>query len=48
MKRILLFTWVITPVFTAGWLVAAGGRCRHARYEHRDEIIVGPPEIIVR
>lgn len=47
MKRIPWFTCVSTLLATAGWLVAEDGRHRHARYEHHDEIIVGPPVIVV-
>ena len=48
MKMILLFTCIISLLATTGCIVAEGGRHGHARYEHRDEVIVGPPVLVVR
>jgi hypothetical protein len=48
MKTILLFACVITLLTTAGCLVEDGGRGGHARYEHHDAVIVGPPPVVVR
>ena len=48
MKMILLFTCVISLLATTGCIVAEGGRHGHARYEHRDEVIIGPPVVVVR
>jgi hypothetical protein len=47
MKTILSFICVITLLATSGCLVAEGGR-HGARYERRDEVIVGPPVLAVR
>jgi hypothetical protein len=48
-KIILLFVCVITLLATGGCLVSDGGRY-HDRggYGHRDEVIVGPPVLVVR
>jgi hypothetical protein len=48
MKKILLLTGIISLLTTTGCLVSDGGRHGHARYEHRDEVIVGPPAVVVR
>ena len=48
MKLILLLTCVITLLSTTGCLVTEGGRRGHARYEHHDAVIVGPPVVEVR
>lgn len=48
MKMILLLTCTITLLSTSGCLVAEGGRHGHARYERRDNVIVGPPAVEVR
>ena len=48
MKLILLLTCVITLLSTTGCLVTEGGRHGHARYEHHDAVIVGPPVVEVR
>jgi hypothetical protein len=47
MKKILLFIGVISLLTTTGCLVSDGGRGGHARYEHHDEAIVGPPAVVV-
>lgn len=48
MKIILLFICIMSLLATTGCLVAEGGRHDHARYEHHDEVIVGPPVLVVR
>jgi hypothetical protein len=52
MKKILLLTGLVTLLTTTGCLVSDGGwhgRERgHARYEHHDDVIVGPPVLVVR
>ena len=50
MKLILLFAAVLTLVTTTGCLVAdgGGGGHDHGHYEHRSEVIVGPPIVAVR
>ena len=49
--KIILYLFVIaTLLSTTGCLVSDGGRGGHrgARYEHHDEVIVGPPVLVVR
>jgi hypothetical protein len=48
MKMVLLFIGVIALLSTSGCIVADDGRDRHARYEHHDDVIVGPPVVVVR
>ena len=48
MKMILLFTCVITLLTTTGCLVSEGGGHGRARYEHHEDVIVGPPAVVVR
>jgi hypothetical protein len=48
MKMILLFIGLIALLSTSGCIVADDGRDRHARYEHHDDVIVGPPVVVVR
>jgi hypothetical protein len=48
MKIILLSACVFTLLATSGCIVAEDGPHRHARYEHRPAVIVGPPVIVVR
>jgi hypothetical protein len=47
MKKILLISGIISLLATTGCLVSEGGRHGHARYEHHDAVIVGPPVVIV-
>ena len=48
-KISLLSVCVITLLATTGCLVSDGGRYHdHGGYGHRDEIIVGPPVLVVR
>ena len=57
MKKILLFTGIISLLITAGCIFPEGGRGGgredgHARgperYEGRSEVRVGPPVVVVR
>jgi hypothetical protein len=51
MKIILLFTGLITLLTSTGCIVADDGRRYHHHERHeevRPEVIVGPPEVIVR
>lgn len=48
MKKILLLTGLVSLFSTTGCLVSEGGRHGHARYEHHDAVIVGPPVVEVR
>ncbi len=48
MKLIFLLAGTLSLLFNTGCIVADGGRRGHARYEHHDEVIVGPPPIEVR
>jgi hypothetical protein len=48
MKKILLISGIISLLATTGCLVSEGGRHGHARYEHHDAVIVGPPVVEVR
>jgi len=47
MKKLMLYTGILSLFTTTGCLVSDGGH-RHARYEHRDEVVVGPPVVVVR
>jgi hypothetical protein len=48
MKKILFFSGVITLLATSGCIVPVGDGRGHARYERHDDVIVGPPAVIVR
>jgi hypothetical protein len=48
MKNILLIIAFASLLSTTGCLVSDGGRGEHARYEHHDAVIVGPPVVEVR
>jgi hypothetical protein len=48
MKKILFLMGMTVLLSTTGCLVADGGRRDHARYEHHDAVIVGPPVLVVR
>ena len=50
MKRILLFTGIVTLLSTTGCIFPGGerGGHEHARYERHDAVIVGPPVVVVR
>ena len=48
MKKILYLTGIISLLSTTGCIFPEGGRGGHARYEHHDEAIVGPPTVVVR
>ena len=47
MKNILLIIAFASLLSTTGCLVSDGGRGEHARYEHHDDVIVGPPAVVV-
>ena len=47
MKKILHLIAIATLLSTTGCLVSDGGRGGHARYEHHDNVIVGPPVVVV-
>ncbi|MSR65655.1 MAG: hypothetical protein EXS18_07750 [Verrucomicrobiae bacterium] len=46
MKQILFFVGIIT-LLTTGCVVREGGH-GHARFEHHDTVVVGPPVVVVR
>jgi len=50
MKKILHLICLATLLSTTGCLVADGGGRGHghARYEHHDDVVVGPPVLVVR
>ena len=50
MKKFLFLAGILTLLSTTGCLVSDGGRGErgHARYEHHDDVIVGPPAVVVR
>jgi hypothetical protein len=48
MKKILFLSGIVTLLTTAGCIVPVGGGDGHARYEHHDEVVVGPPAVVVR
>jgi hypothetical protein len=48
MKRILFFTGIVSLLTTTGCIFPEGGGREHARYEHHDAVIVGPPAVVVR
>ena len=48
MKIILLLACTISLLATTGCLVSDGGGHGHARYERHDEVMVGPPVLVVR
>jgi hypothetical protein len=52
MKKTVCLTGVLTLLLTSGCLVSEGGWHGRGhgreRYEHRSEVIVGPPPIVVR
>jgi hypothetical protein len=50
MKKILYLIGIAGLLSTSGCLVSDGGRGEHghARYERHDEVIVGPPVLVVR
>jgi hypothetical protein len=48
MKKVLLLASVVSLLSATGCIVPGDGRHEHARYEHRDEVIIGPPPIVVR
>ncbi|MGA9778186.1 MAG: hypothetical protein WBS33_07935 [Verrucomicrobiia bacterium] len=48
MKRILFLTGMVTLLSTTGCIFPGGGGREHARYEHHDAVVVGPPAVVVR
>ena len=48
MKKILYLTGIVTLLSTTGCIFPGGGGRGHARYEHHDDVIVGPPVVVVR
>jgi hypothetical protein len=48
MKKILFLSGIAALLTTTGCIVPEGGRDGHARYEHHDEVVVGPPVVVVR
>jgi len=46
MKTILSLAAIITLLAATGCLVSEGGPHGHARYEHHQEVIVGPPVVV--
>jgi hypothetical protein len=47
MKKILYLTGMATLLSATDCLVTDGGRHGHARFEHHDDVIVGPPVVVV-
>ena len=47
MKKILLLTGMVTLLSTTGCIFPGGGGREQARYEHHDEVLVGPPAVVV-
>ena len=48
MKKTLFLTGIISLLTTTGCIFPEGGGRGHARYEHHDDVIVGPPAVEVR
>jgi hypothetical protein len=48
MKKILHLIAIVTLLSTTGCIFPEGGRGGHARYEHHDDVVVGPPAVVVR
>jgi hypothetical protein len=48
MKKMLYLFAIATLLSTSGCLVSDGGHGEHARYEHHDAVVVGPPVMVVR
>jgi hypothetical protein len=48
MKKILYLIGIAGLLSTTGCLVSDGGGHGHARYEHNDAVVVGPPAVVVR
>jgi len=47
MKKILLLVSIMSLLSTTGCIVAGAGGHEHARYERHDDVIVGPPVVVV-
>ncbi len=48
MKKILFLSGMVILLSTTGCIFPGGGRGGHARYEHHDAVLVGPPAVVVR
>ena len=50
MKKIMFLTGIVSLLSTTGCIFPGGerGGHEHARYEHHDDVIVGPPAVVVR
>jgi hypothetical protein len=48
MNKILHLIAIATLLSTAGCIFPEGDRGGHARYEHHDDVVVGPPVVVVR
>jgi hypothetical protein len=48
MKKILFLTGIVSLLTTTRCIFPEGGRGGHARYEHHDAVVVGPPAVVVR
>ena len=50
MKKFLYLTGIVTLLSTSGCIFPEDDRGghEHARYEHHDDVVVGPPVVVVR
>jgi hypothetical protein len=48
MEKILYLIGIATLLSTTGCIFMEGDRGGHARHEHHDDVIVGPPVVVVR
>ena len=47
MKKILFLAGMAALISTSGCIVPVRDGSEHARYEHHDDVIVGPPVVVV-
>jgi hypothetical protein len=47
MKTILFLICIASLLTTSGCIVADRGGHEHAHFEHHDDVIVGPPAVVV-
>jgi hypothetical protein len=47
MKKILYLTGIVTLLSATGCIFPGGGGREHARYDHHDDVVVGPPVVVV-
>lgn len=47
MKKILYLSSIVTLLSTTGCIVPVNGRGGDARYQHHDNVIAGPPAVVV-